>query len=82
MLLRPTYKSHGDYWIGVIKDDGNDIAWVCPHLHHNRDQGSRFRGPSAMDCARSELTRIGAGEDERGFIEGRARWRGKRLEVA
>lgn len=79
--LRPTYRQNGSGWTGAIKDETGKLVWECPHFHKNRDQGSASRGPSATDCARAMLSEVGKGHDGEGFIDGRAGWKGVKVEL-
>jgi hypothetical protein len=50
-------KGRGSMWVGVVRDNGKVVA-ECGHLHHNRDQDTSLRGPSAMSCAYSLLGEV------------------------
>lgn len=54
MHPRATYTGKSGLWHGAIKV-GSTVVWKCEHSHRNRDQGSRFAGRSACDCATSAL---------------------------
>lgn len=73
MILKATYKRSGSGWEGVKDDATLAILWTCGHYHKNRDHGREDYGGSAVGCAKREIDRRAMGEDERGFIDGRAR---------
>lgn len=56
--MRATYRRRGNGWEGVVKDAGGAIVAVCGHYHHNRDQYTSLRGPSARDCAYELLNKV------------------------
>lgn len=63
--LRATWSGTSYAWHGVVKDAAGKVVARCEHSHRNRHSGSRYAGPSAMECATKMLRELTPEADHR-----------------